>query len=358
MNDTGNGRTKPRGDRVRPRYVFVGGYMHSGTTLIGEVVANLPGAHRPRGETKFLAHLPRYRALYRDLASPDRAAAFATLCHRLLTSGADSAYLDAPLAPERPVPRSRDHLGIFIEEVDLLLADKGATMLVEHTGTNVLAHQELTAQPGACMVEVVRDPRDVIASKKTRRASVFTDRYRPDEQRRKHLEKSFDPVWDTVSWRSFVRAGYAAAAALDDRHVRVRYEDLVADPEGVLADIDTVLGIGAAPPAVRVGTNNSADPDLRRAGVDSSSVGRWSEVLDPGEAALCSWVARSEMDALGYRSERVRPHRSLARPLAHAAIEPPTRVYRRVRLLGVSGGLSLVRSFGSSVLRRRPTEAR
>lgn len=160
---------------------------------------------------------------------------------------------------------------------------------------------------------------------------MFTDRYRPDQQRRKQYEKSHDPVWDTSSWRSFVKAGEKAALTLANRYVRGRYEDPVDDRAAQVDRIAQLVGIEARTGALAVQTNNAVDPDQVRAGIDGASVGRWRETLPRGEVKACELVARRELAMLGYALEAPAAEIGLASSLGDAAIEPGVLLYRHLR---------------------------
>lgn len=332
-------------------FVFIGGYMHSGTTLLGQLIEGLPGAYRPSHETKFLEFLPRYRSLYPDLLVPEVERDFRELCRRLLRD----RFRIEELAGTGPAPKDHrtsgptEHLAIYLEEARSLLDDEGCRTLVEHTGTNIFGYGDLaTCGERTYLVEIVRDPRDVLASKKTRRATVFTDRYRPEEQRRKHFEKSFDAVWDTLSWRTFVRSGDAAATALPDRHLRIRYEDLVVDPMRELGRVGALLGLDQEVGISAVTVNNPADPSVARVGIDGQSIGRWRGTLTAGEASIGAWLARRELHGLGYEDTVPLPGIEALAPLAGSLVEPPVRLYRRFRL----GGFAAARSIGANYVRR------
>ena len=63
----------------------------------------------------------------------------------------------------------------------------------------------------------------------------------------KNLEKAYDPLWDSLSWKSTVLALRRASARWPGRFLSVRYEDLVSDPEGRVREICAFLGLDFDP---------------------------------------------------------------------------------------------------------------
>ncbi|MGH2452758.1 MAG: sulfotransferase family protein, partial [bacterium] len=92
-------------------------------------------------------------------------------------------------------------------------------------------HLPLLAQlfPEARFVHIIRDGRDV--------ALALLDRVH-------HLR---GPATAAYIWRAHVSAGRAAAQSLAGRYMEVRYEDLVAGPEGTLKMICTFLALAFDP---------------------------------------------------------------------------------------------------------------
>lgn len=222
---------------------------------------------------------------------------------------------------------------------------------VEKTPTHVFhAGQIAASMPDALFVEVVRDPRDVLASKKTRTATVWTsDRYLPEQRRRKHFEKSFDPLWDAVCWKSAVRAGSEARDRRPKSWFRVRYEDLVGDPEAVVQELCQFLGVAFSPGLLEVARGIPADPDelaCGKAGIASSSVGRWSGVLDSVETEICRRVCRREMRELGYQAERTAGTFDVVRRvMTQSGPGLAVRLYHRFRLGGARYLLEVLKGY-------------
>lgn len=136
--------------------------------------------------------------------------------------------------------------------------------------------------PAAKCVHIVRDPRDNFAS-----------------YRKKHQdwsERTFAHSWQqslTHGWQNNRRYGV-------DRYLMIRYEDLIADPQTVLASLTEFLGIevnstlGRPTRAGKPWGGNSMFGE-EFAGISDSPVGRYQRVLEPAsirrlEAILHPWM--------------------------------------------------------------------
>lgn len=239
--------------------------------------------------------------------------------------------------------RERDYGKIYRMVFGYLTHRAAKARWLEKTPTHVFHIPEiLRCIPDAQFVEIVRDPRDILASKKTRRLAVWqSDRYRSEQKPIKHLEKAYDPLWDSLSWKSAVRAGLKAKQYFGERIFTVRYEDLVTDPESHVRKLCDFLDLEFDPDMLQISYRNPADWQKRKAhGIASDSVERWRDVLTLKELALCQWVVRAEMLKLGYALSPVPITARLGAPVVmlRSTFEFVQRLWRRYRL---GGGLYL-----------------
>jgi hypothetical protein len=362
------------------RAIFVVGYMHSGTTMVMNALRASPQIYSSKGETKFFEVLPMLREAYPDLSSPNCASSFLRFVAAMITNGfvvhdqgGSRAQIgrdlsDDPHGVDYLVERlrdSREHAAAFPLVFDHLAGLEGKTLWLEKTPTHIF-HLDTIARviPSAQFVEVVREPRDVLASKKTRVRTVESDRYREDVKPLKRLEKSYDPVWDTLSWRSAVRTGRDAVERCPARVLRVRYEDLVTEPEARLTEVFSWLGLPLEDRNLQVAQVNPADITAAgRSGISSGSIGRWKKVLTPAEAALSISIAGREAELAGYERHppSMRTVLAMVPLLAKAGVEFCLRLYKRWRLGGwrflrnvlASYGLRGARLLSSSRSRKR-----
>lgn len=355
--------------------LFVVGYMHSGTTLFLNILSNHRELFSPRGESKIFDCMHMIRSSFPSLDEDVTRRLFVRFCCVVVEKGFSSAWevsasglltaSDDDDLVERALPGGSalaDHGAIFRHVLDCAAEMHGRKRWVEKTPTHVFHIDRIMASiPDAQFIELVRDPRDVIASKKTRRQTVWTDRYKPEVRKLKHFEKGYDPLWDTLSWKSAIRSGQSGAARYPHSWIRVRYEDLVEDPAAEVKRVCDSIDLPFEPSMMRISWANPAEwrsqADYSRQ-ITRASVARWRKVLKPTETALCQQVVGAEMRMLGYEREDLgrRAQVSIISLLIPSGIDLGRRVYRKWRLAGFSFlGNSLI-NYGSRLLRIvRPT---
>ena len=151
--------------------------------------------------------------------------------------------------------------------------------------------------PEASVVHIIRDGRDVVCSMRQHPDWRWVD----GEWKKVLVPRSIE----TYAQRWLADTATGMAWRDDPRYVEVRYEDLVADPAGVLrgicdgigvtADADWLADVGR--PAV--GSETASRPDYEGA-VSSASVGRWREDLTAAEQDEVRRLCRPRLRQLGY----------------------------------------------------------
>lgn len=303
--------------------IFVVGYGHSGTTLLLNILRNNSSVFASHGETKYFEYLLIIKRTYPNLEDDSVLRDFILFIIDIIASGykigkstvtnqkgqrLSEQELDTILQQAK---QHRDHGEVFRIVFDRLRQIAGKTRWLEKTPAHIFhINKIIQCIPDAQFIETVRDPRDILASKKTRRRNIWkTDRYSSEEKPRKHLEKGYDPLWDSFSWKSAISAGRNAQEKYPDRILSVQYEHLVSEPEACVRRICDFLHMQFEPEMLTVPSGNPADigrsRNVKSYGFTTKSIGRWSSVLLPSEISLCQWLVMSEMDWFGYSRTRV-----------------------------------------------------
>jgi hypothetical protein len=253
----------PRGGAPQEAFPFVVGCSRSGTTLLRAMLDAHPALTVPPESHFALARSPRAlrRALRRDpwfalwgIDAPDL---------RGLDVPAAVRALFAAYAAARGKPRYADKTPHYVSHLPLLAA----------------------RFPEARFVHVVRDGRDVALS-------LLEVPWGPDD-----LEGA------AGHWRRRVLEGRAAALR-PDRYREVRYEALVADPEGALRPLCAWLGLDWHPallaPRGAALTVPYPEHHARLALAPTPGLRDWRRDMAAADAARFAAVAGDALAELGY----------------------------------------------------------
>ena len=338
--------------------IFVVGYMHSGTSLLINILGNHSAIFSGNRETKYFMHLPMIRKTFPDLNNDETLEKFVFHViavvktgfgkNKLNTKGKtrfsaewfgkDEKRLEAVMADAK---KNRNHETMFTLVSNHMAQSMGKTRWAEKTPTHIFHIDDIVKfVPDVVFVEVVRDPRDVLASKKIRRSGVWTsEKYASKDREKKNWEKAFDPFWDSISWKTAIRTGQSARKKYKDRIYSLTYEDLVTDPENQVRKVCSFLNIKFEPEMLDITTLNSAesisDMDNKK-GIVTTSIGRWKKSLTPAETALCQWQVGEEMKTLAYQCVEIPIKNKMQMPfiLIKSFFEFFQRSYGRWRLGG------------------------
>jgi hypothetical protein len=125
--------------------------------------------------------------------------------------------------------------------------------------------------------------------------------------------------------------------------MRVRYEDLVRNPETEMQKVCDYLHLPFQEEMLSVGWINSTTIE-EDAGyqIGTAAVGKWKNNLPAADVAVCQWVVGNELSANDYPIKSFPPAAYITFPflLLNSVVEFFLRFYRKWR----RGGIDLVRS--------------
>lgn len=317
-------------------------------------------------ETKFFEYGPLFRHLYPDPANEaTRANLIQTLADVLLNGNvrplrrASPGYcpVQQPLTPaevEHLLAATRTnptHSAVYRQVFDHLTARAGKRRWIEKTPQHTYFIDVIkAAMPDALFVEIVRDPRDVLASKKRFRQVVNTSpRFTPEERAYLHKQRVYDPLWDALAWRLAVRTARLASRRYPESVFTLRFEHLMAEPEAVVRAVCDFVGLSFDPAMLDVKWVSTAEGvhDHMR-GFQSEPLGRWKSTLWPAEVLVAQAIAAPYMRAFGYERAPVgwRGWVGLLPLLTRSGAEFFVRLYRRWRLGGVPFLMTTLANYG------------
>lgn len=361
--------------------IFIVGYIHTGTSLLKSMLRRDPTLFVAAGETHFYQDLNRNRRRFADLDDPQvfRDFVYHTVAlaylgvkranerhdeHDLATFNLTEAQFEAIVANTRPPvlarPAPERHAFVFGLVMDELTRLNGGQRWLEKSPEHVYFLQHiLSVVPDARVIELVRDPRAALSSRKHRRSDEWLDAKETQEQVSTDRSTNYDTLLDSYMWKESVQSGRDARQRFPGRVLTVRYEDMVGDSEATIRHICRFLDVPFQPAFLEVGWVNATSKTAANAGdgISRAAVDRWKQSLTPEEIYVCQVALRRELKEFGYALEpvglggRVKAPVVLGRSAAHLAgrlgqrrssgleqrrDDTVQRVYRRVaRTLGV-----------------------
>jgi hypothetical protein len=286
--------------------IFVVGNSRSGTTMMGRVLGRHPEVFT-LGELHFFEQLWSAPDGERILSRTEavRLAARLLCIQRdgyLNQSRPDHFYREAERLLASLPPRDLTPAKIF--EVFLVSeAEKnGKTIPCDQTPRNVFYIGEILAlYPEARVINMVRDPRDVLLSQKRKWKRRFLGAGDIPFREVVRSWANYHPITISKLWNASTSA--AGRHAGDPRVHLLRFEDLVNDPESATRQVCEFAGLSFEENMLfvpQVGSSSGLDHPEQR-GIDRDRAGSWKRGgLSSTELFLCQKIAGGPMQRYGY----------------------------------------------------------
>jgi len=286
--------------------IFIVGNSRSGTTMLGRVLGRNSQIHT-FGELHFFEQLVDAPTVRQHTEwTRERLVA---LLQRLLTSSRDGCC--APVLAgkyeadaEEILARSteKNAVGVYREFLLHETRRAGKHIPCEQTPRYLFFLDEiLTLFPEARVINMVRDPRDVLISQKNKWKRRFLGARSIPLREVLRAWANYHPYLIAKLWASCVRQ--ASRFENDPRVVTLRFEDLLAEPEATIRSLAEFVGVPFEPDMLRVphvGSSTIVDKP-GQFGINATRAGGWRQGgLSRHELAICEWAAGPEMRAHGY----------------------------------------------------------
>jgi hypothetical protein len=286
--------------------IFIVGNSRSGTTMLGRVMGQHSTVHT-FGELHFFEQQVSAAELAQRPQWTDADAI--TVLERLITTERDGFF--EAVVPGRYIADARamiedagnrDPVALYEAYLRAEVARCGKSIACEQTPRYLFFAREILATfPQAKVINLVRDPRDVLLSQKNkwRRRRLGASNIPRREALRAWA--NYHPMVIAKLWQSAVRVGQSLEA--DPRFMTLRFEDLVADPQAQVRALCAHTDLGYEPQMIevpQVGSSTGRDRGDQK-GISAKQAGSWrSGGVSSAEVALCEWITAREMAQYNY----------------------------------------------------------
>lgn len=277
--------------------IFIGGYMHSGTTMLLKILAKHSWIYALPYETRFLEYLEKYKKIPRQEDRIKKIYTSIQVGGQQVALQYKSNVKNDFLIPE---VKSDSPISIFCEITNQLAESVNKKIIVEKTPTNIFFIPEIIENfKDSKIILIHRDVRQVLASKKERLSKKSFERYSDKVRNYKRFEKDYDPYLDCVSWKRSVKK------IIENRNQEnvylISYTDLVLNPKIVLTGLCDWLEIPFEENILLIEDTNSADVNkVKVKGISPMSLESYKLTLKRKEENFITSFCRKEMEYLGY----------------------------------------------------------
>ena len=184
------------------------------------------------------------------------------------------------------------------------------TIPCEQTPRNVLYISELLdLYPHCHIINMVRDPRDVLLSQKYKWKIRFLGANNIPYREAIRAWTNYHAITISKLWNVAINS--AAKQDKSDRLITIRFEDLITQPETIIRQICDFTGLEFTPAMLQVSQNEGGVSSHKKIapgakGIDSSATGKWKKGgLSKTEIYLCQQITQANMKRHNYTIEAI-----------------------------------------------------
>jgi omega-hydroxy-beta-dihydromenaquinone-9 sulfotransferase len=295
------------------KIIFIVGNSRSGTTMLGRILGGHSNIHT-FDELHFFEHEFDFNAQKdRPLWNKDR---LLSLLERLFTTEREYEHFHAKVEQGKYkseaekvilLANSMSPLVVYQSFLNYETINNRKIIPCEQTPRYLFFVKEiLDAFPDAIVINMIRDPRDVLLSQKNKWRRRHLDSKRTPLVEMVRAWVNYHPYTITKLWVAAVRT--AKRLEVNPKFKSIRFDDLLQQPEKIICELSEFIGIEFEKEMINVsqiGSSTGSDSPEQK-GVDPSRLGVWRKGgLSDVELSICQSVSGKEMIRLNYLCEPV-----------------------------------------------------
>ncbi len=288
------------------KVIFIVGSSRSGTTMVGRILGNNSQVYT-FGELHFFENLVDIETLTKraELKIDQQE----KLLARLLTTAREGLF--SPVVPAKysseiesilKQAEGKDAISVYKAFLRYETERNGKKIPCEQTPRYLFYVKEiLDLFPEAKIINMVRDPRDVLLSQKNKWRRRFLGARNIPLNEAIRAWANYHPYIIARLWRGAIRM--ASQFNGHSRFISIRFEDLLQQPEETIKHLCDFIGIDFEKNMLQVPQVGSSlkEDTPNKLGIDPARSCSWKRGgLTSVEIAICQKVARSEMISQGY----------------------------------------------------------
>lgn len=292
-------------DSDAEKMIFVVGNSRSGTTMLGRILGLHSNVYT-FGELHFFEQLVEVEDLAPGKEWPREKSL--RMVERLVTRARDGFFAGFTegkyRGPAQEIIGSAASLApsdIYAAFMSYEVLRAGKEISCEQTPRYIFFTEEiLRIYPNALIINMIRDPRDVMLSQRSKWKRRFLGGGSIPMREAIRSWSNYHPWLVSRLWVSCVDR---ALAIKSDRFMSLRFEDLLNNPEEEVRKICKFAGLNFEREmleAPQVGSSSGPDSPEKR-GINKDRAGGWRKTgMPPGMRTLCEWVCHKRMKQVGY----------------------------------------------------------
>jgi hypothetical protein len=186
----------------------------------------------------------------------------------------------------------------------------GKTIPCEQTPRNVLYLDEILKEyPNSRIINMIRDPRDVLLSQKYKWKIRFLGASNIPYREALRSWANYHPITISKLWNISIDA--AAKVSTRSQIITIRFEDLITDTENILHQVCDFVNLKFDPEMLQVsqgegGVSSHKQIDRTRTGIDRQATGKWKQGgLSKTEIYLCQQITKHNLESYGYQLQPI-----------------------------------------------------